>query len=375
MSDRTTNASGPPQQAAQSGPSSETQRVNPKIWMVILLALIAIIFTALWLGIYSFLNTAIWKNSFVTSNKWTIPVGVLFFSLLVGLAQKYLRAPTVINGGALAAMKGGGQEKTDYRTFPGALLSSFCSLLSGASVGPEGALGALVQDITAWISEKLKVPEESKLGLSLAALASAYNGIIGSPLFTGVLATEFQIGGKELGIAFLAWNPAFGCHRLLFLHVAGFTGLCASYPLYAHQHTETRVCALCHRARPGGGTADAVHRDEFPGLRQDHGAIRRAGHPANHGRGGDHRHRGLFLPGIDVRRVCASQAYHPKSSIVRCSVVAALCATQDLAAGTLVQERVPGRSDIPNPIFLHDGRHGAEPALPGHSCIHPGAVH
>ena len=31
----------------------------------------------------------------------------------------------------------GSHEKVDYTTFPGALLSSFCSLLSGASVGPK----------------------------------------------------------------------------------------------------------------------------------------------------------------------------------------------------------------------------------------------
>ena len=206
MSERTTNSSGQPPQAAQTDSSSENQRAYPKIWMVILFGFVAIAFTALWLGAYEFLNNAIWSNTFVTSHSWTIIVGVLFFSLLVGLAQKYLRAPTVIHGGAMESMKGGGHEKTDYTTFPGALLSSFCSLLSGASVGPEGALGSLMQDITAWMGEKLKVAEESKVGLSLAALASAYNGIIGSPIFTSVLATEFQVGGKELGLAFLAWN-------------------------------------------------------------------------------------------------------------------------------------------------------------------------
>ena len=236
MSESTPNSSGQPQ-AAQTGPSSETQRAYPKIWMVILLAFIAIIFTALWLGIYSLLNNAIWKNNFVTSNKWTIPVGVLFFSLLVGLVQKYLRAPTVIHGGAMEAMKGGGHDKTDYTTFPGALLTSFFSLLSGASVGPEGALGALVQDITAWMGEKLKVAEESKLGLSLAALASAYNGIIGSPLFTGVLATEFQIGGKELGIAFLAWNLLAGVIGYFFFTLLGL-------PVFAQSITFTPISTL-----------------------------------------------------------------------------------------------------------------------------------
>jgi chloride channel protein, CIC family len=230
MSEITSNSSGPPEQVAQTDTSSQNQPKYPKIRIVILLAVVAIVFTALWLGIYSLLNNAIWKNSFVTSHKWIIPVGVLFFSLLVGLAQKYLRAPTVINGGALASMKGGGDEKTDYSTFPGALLTSFCSLLSGASVGPEGALGALVQDITAWMSEKLKVAEESKLGVSLAALASAYNGIIGSPLFTGVLATEFQVGGKELGIAFLTWNLLAGVIGYFFFTLLGLPVFAQSIP-------------------------------------------------------------------------------------------------------------------------------------------------
>jgi len=206
MPDISTNSSGQPPEATPSENGNPSQQAYPKIWMVILLAVVAIVFTALWLGAYGWLNDHIWKNSFVTSNAWTFPVGVLFFSLLVGLVQKYLRAPTVINGGAFESMKGGDHNQADYTTFPGALLSSFFSLLSGASVGPEGPLAFLVQDITAWFSEKLKVAEKSKLGLSLASLASAYNGIIGSPLFTGVLATEFQVGGKELGIAFLAWN-------------------------------------------------------------------------------------------------------------------------------------------------------------------------
>jgi H+/Cl- antiporter ClcA len=237
MSENRANSSGPPSQAPQTGTSSENQRAYPKIWMVILFGLVAITFTALWLGAYSWLNKAIWSNSFVTSHKWTIPVGVLFFLLLVGLVVKYLRAPTVIDGGSMEAMKGGGHDKTDYTTFAGALLSSFCSLLSGASIGPEGALGALVQDITTWMSERLKVAEESKVGLSMAALASAYNGIIGSPIFTSVLATEFQVGGKELGIAFIAWNLLAGVIGYFFFTLLGI-------PVFAQSIAFTPISTL-----------------------------------------------------------------------------------------------------------------------------------
>ena len=214
MSEITTNSSGPPPQTAQTGSSSETQVKFPRFYLVILFGIVSIVFTAVWLGIYQFFNKAIWSNGFVTSNKWTIPVGVLFFSLLVGLAQKYLRAPTVINGGAAESMKGG--KEPDYTTFPGALLSSYFSLFSGASVGPEGPLGILVQDIATWMGEKLKVAREHRVGLTVASLASAYNGIIGSPLFTAVLSTEFQVGGKELGFAFLAWNLLAGVIGYLF---------------------------------------------------------------------------------------------------------------------------------------------------------------
>jgi hypothetical protein len=81
-------------------------------------------------------------NDFVKANRWTIPAGIILFSLLVGLCQKYLRAPIVIHGGFTDSMKGKGHE-ANYKTFPMTLLSSFFSLFSMASVGPEGPLAFL----------------------------------------------------------------------------------------------------------------------------------------------------------------------------------------------------------------------------------------
>jgi chloride channel protein, CIC family len=191
----------------------------PKIWQIIGIALVAIIFTALFLGILGVLTDAIWPNNFFVTRRWTIPLGVLLFSLLVGLGQKYLRAPTVIHGGVVEAFKGG--KESDYTTFPGALLSSFASLLSGASVGPEAPVGILVGDITAWIRGKLNISRETAHGFDVAAMASAYNGIIGSPLFTGVFATELGVGGAN-ALAFLAWNLLAGVIGYLFYTLLKF---------------------------------------------------------------------------------------------------------------------------------------------------------
>jgi len=214
--EKTTPVRGPVPQAGQTAPNIETQGTFSRIWLVILFGFVAIAFTALWLWIYGWFNTVIWSNGFVTSHTWTIPVGVVFFSLLVGLSQKYLRAPTVIHGGFTESIREGGHAKAESSTFAGALLSSFCSLLSGASVGPEGPLAFLIQDITSWLGEKLKVAEDARFGLTVAALASAFNGIVGSPVFTAVFATEFQVGGKELSYAFLTWNLIAGAIGYLF---------------------------------------------------------------------------------------------------------------------------------------------------------------
>jgi H+/Cl- antiporter ClcA len=187
---------------------------RPKWWAIILIALIAIAFTALWLGAYNWLNSAIWSNSFVASNRWTIPIGAIVISLLVGLTQKYLRAPTVIRGGFVEAIQG----KTgpnDPATFPGTLLSSLLSLVSGASVGPEGAIAFLVLQIATWVRDRLKLAKSTALGFDVAASASAFNGIIGNPLFTGVLATELQVGGNA-NFVFLAWNLLAGVIGYLF---------------------------------------------------------------------------------------------------------------------------------------------------------------
>jgi H+/Cl- antiporter ClcA len=193
--------------------------MHPKIWQIILIAVIAIGFTALWLGTYTYLNEIIWMNDFVKANRWTIPAGIIFFSLLVGLCQKYLRAPNVIHGGFTDSMKGEGTHG-DYTTFPGTLLSSFFSLFSGASVGPEGPLAFLIMEISAWFREKLKITHEAALGFDVAALASAYNGIIGSPLFTAVFATEFNVGKKD-GLKFLAWNLVAGVIGFMFYSLLG----------------------------------------------------------------------------------------------------------------------------------------------------------
>jgi H+/Cl- antiporter ClcA len=198
---------------------------------IIGIALIAIVFTAGFMELYTWLTKVIWFNDFVMSNRWTIPVGILFFSLLVGLSQKYLHAPTVIHGGFVESMTKG-EVETNYRIFPGAFLSSLFSLLSGACIGPEGTITILVSQVSGWIRDKFRIAQESKplhLGFDMAALASAFNGIIGNPFFTGVLATEYQIGKKH-AFTFLIWNLVAGIVGYLFYLALGLPSFSSMIP-------------------------------------------------------------------------------------------------------------------------------------------------
>ncbi|MDD1666572.1 MAG: chloride channel protein [Methanomicrobiales archaeon] len=202
---------------------------------IIWIAFVSIIFTVVFMVVYLALNNAIWfENDFVLANRWTIPVGVIAFSVIVGLCQKYLRAPNVIHGSLVESLQEGKLEG-DYRAFPGTVISCLASLLSGASVGPEGTLSILIGQISTWVQEwwKARESETMRTGVDLAALSSAFNGIIGSPFFTGIFATEYQIGKKNAA-TFMIWNLVAGLVGYLVyisLGLASFAGMIPFPPL------------------------------------------------------------------------------------------------------------------------------------------------
>lgn len=191
------------------------------ILYLVVIGIITAAFTGIWLGIYDWLNVLIWSNNYVQTHRFVIPIGVLVFTLLIGLSQKYLHAPDMIHGGGLVDALQGGNKKVNLKTFPGTLIVSYLSILSGASIGPEGSIGLLVTDIVAWFNNKIIKSEKNFQRFLSVGLASAYNGIIGNPLFTGILTTEIQ---KEGTMKAVIWNLlggiiGFSFFTLLQIHV------------------------------------------------------------------------------------------------------------------------------------------------------------
>ncbi len=171
-----------------SEPVTAARPVHPYVHVVVVAVIGALVVLA-WLVVFEEVNRLLWENDFVTANRWMFPVICLPFSLVVGLLVKYRHAPTNLDASLLDSLSGD-PSRIDWRSLPVNVLMAWASLFSGAVLGPEGGIGGIASKIAAFYGEKVGIPVEHRSRLVFSTLASAYNGLIANPLFTGVLGTE-----------------------------------------------------------------------------------------------------------------------------------------------------------------------------------------
>jgi H+/Cl- antiporter ClcA len=217
--------------AAVPPPREELRRpyIPGRLGAIVLVAVVAIVFSLAFLLLNGYLSRLIWTDEFLASGNLAIPALVLLFSLVVGLSRRYLRAPSATDAGFVEMVRGDA-EPPDVRQFPGAFVSSLASLLSGASIGPEGVLGVLVSEIAEFLRPRLRIPRSAAAGFNLAALASAFNGLIGGVLFTGIFATELQSGRAKTPLQCLVWNLIAGVVGFLVFRATGFPSFAGMIP-------------------------------------------------------------------------------------------------------------------------------------------------
>ncbi len=196
--------------------------VHPYVHIVVV-AVVGAISVLAWLILYETLDRALWENAFVTANPWMFPVICLPFSLVVGLLVKYRQAPTTLDESMLDSLSGD-VSKIDWRTLPITVLMSLVSLFSGAVLGPEGGIGGIASKIAALYNEKVGIPAEHRSRLVFSTLASAYNGLVANPLFTGVLGSEL-ITDPEAKARNLPATLIGGSIGYLIFFAAGSSGL------------------------------------------------------------------------------------------------------------------------------------------------------
>ena len=158
---------------------------------VVIVAVVGAIGVLAWLIAWELMSELLWENEFVEANPWVFPVICLPFSLLVGLLVKHRQAPTSLDESMLDTLNGD-VTKLDWRSLPANVVMAWASLLSGAVLGPEGGIGGIASKMAAFYGERVAMPMEYRSRLVFSTLASAYNGLVANPLFTGVLGTELM---------------------------------------------------------------------------------------------------------------------------------------------------------------------------------------
>ncbi|HEU0239646.1 MAG TPA: chloride channel protein [Micromonosporaceae bacterium] len=159
--------------------------------------------------------------------------------VLVGVLRRALRLPAKLPG----TMKELQDERVEPSTVLKAVVVSLVSLIGGASLGPEDALGKIGGGLGTWVSQRRRLDESTSATNALSGMSGAYAGLLSSP----ILATSFvvEIGRpKRAGFAH-ALVAALLCSTVAFavyFPIAGTTFL-GLYRLPAFQYEDWQLAA------------------------------------------------------------------------------------------------------------------------------------
>ena len=190
---------------------------------VVIVAVVGAFGVLAWLVAWEAMNALFWENEFIEKNPWLFPAVCIPFSLLVGLLIRYRQAPTNLDESMLDTLNDE-VSTIDWHRLPVTVLMAWAALLSGAVLGPEGGIGGIAAKIAALYGERVAMPVEHRSRLVFSTLASAYNGLVANPLFTGVLGTELM-KDPEARARNLPANLIGGAIGFLIFTSIGSTGL------------------------------------------------------------------------------------------------------------------------------------------------------
>ncbi|MGO8896285.1 MAG: chloride channel protein [Streptosporangiaceae bacterium] len=133
--------------------------------------------------------------------------------VVVGLLRRLTRLPEQVPG-LFAELQ---SEHVDLGLVPGVVAVSAVSLIGGASLGPEKALGAMGGGAGGWIAQRRGVGEEGSKVNTLAGFAGAYGGLFSSTVIVVMLILEVARPGgqrlvKALAAEIVASSVSFGIY-------------------------------------------------------------------------------------------------------------------------------------------------------------------
>ena len=140
--------------------------------------------------------------------------------LLVGVLRRVLRVPLKIPG----TVKEIKEERVKPSLVPKAVAVSLVSLVGGASLGPEQALGMLGGGLGAYASKRRKLDPEIRDINTLSGMSAAYGGLLSSPILATVLILEVaRLQGRRLAETLVAALLSSTVAFAIYFPIAGST--------------------------------------------------------------------------------------------------------------------------------------------------------
>ena len=124
--------------------------------------------------------------------------------LLVGALHRVMKLPDKTPGVIEDLTTG----QADPAFVPGIFVTSAVSLIGGASLGPEKALGSTVGGVGAWVSRRRGLTDDQIRTNTFSGFAGAYGGLLSSPLIVVALILELahHVGDHAAAVRAGDWS-------------------------------------------------------------------------------------------------------------------------------------------------------------------------
>ena len=171
-------------------------------------------------------------------NWWWVAIAAAA-GAVVGLLRRLTRLPQEVPG-LFADLQTG---HVDPGLVPGIVAVSTVSLIGGASLGPEKALGAMGGGAGSWIAQRRALGKEDSQVNTLAGFAGAYGGLFSSTVIVVLLILEVARPGgqrfaKALAAEIVASSVSFG----IYFAIAGAVFL-DKYQVPTYQYEDWQLLA------------------------------------------------------------------------------------------------------------------------------------
>ena len=226
--------------AEGSPPLTQTRQFWVLLGYAVVLGVVGALASLVFMGVIGFGDDwyVVARPGWFGGQWWWIAVTAAA-GVVVGLVRRLTRLPEHTPG-LIADLQEG---RVEPRLVPGIVAVSAVSLIGGASLGPEKALGSIGGGAGSWISRRRGLSSEDAQVNTLAGFGGAYGGLFSSTVIVVMMITEVaRLGGQQFTKALVGSVVASSISFAVYFAIAGAVFLDA-YPVPHYEFEDWQLLA------------------------------------------------------------------------------------------------------------------------------------